>query len=122
MFKGEGASLPLCCSAIMDEDELSHLQGSACMTDACKPATAEPVPPDGMTRVPLLGRLHLDKDFGDAYVLADTITLQQHVFHISCHGDDGLELLFSEDGLEVCNNNVGWGGALVMLFDTPAHM
>ena len=92
----------------MDEDEPSQLQGSDGKQDAGLHSSEKRGPPPGLTVVPLVGRLHLDKDFSGGYLLADTQTLQQHFFHKSGQGDMELELLFSEDGCEVCNNSVGW--------------
>ena len=60
-----------------------------------------------MALVPLSGRLFLDKGFDESYVLADTQTLWQHVFHKHDHEGLGLELMFSDCGMEVCINNVG---------------
>ena len=53
-----------------------------------------------MALVPLSGRLFLDKGFDESYVLADTQTLWQHVFHKHDHEGLGLELMFSDCGVD----------------------
>ena len=73
-----------------------------------------------MALVPLSVRLFLDKGFGDSYVLADTQTLQQHVFHKHDHEGMGLELMFSDCGTEVCINNAGLDGRMNNVVRTNA--